>query len=168
MEKCLHCGAEVEFEIDATDELCPECGWSKKASIKLSPSQRNGKALKIKPRPLLAKATGIFLIILGIISIGNPIAFMLDLWAGISILRMKEKGRHTATGIQIIQLSIGSIGIVVYAIFAFQYKAFQYKVVLERFIYYLITIPIALLIHGIVLIILTRPSVRLAFSRELP
>ena len=162
MGKCLHCGTNVDFLLEDQEEICPECGWSKKASIQLPPSQQNGRALNIKPRKGWARATGIFLIIFGIVGIGNPVAFMLDLWAVISILKMKEKGRQRATGIQMIQLVIAGIGLTILMIFAFRYPK-----ILQTYGYYLVITPMALIIHGIILLILTRPSVRIVFSQEI-
>ena len=144
------------------EEICPECGWSKLASAKLPHSQQNGKAFRIKPNKGLAKATGIFLIIFGVISIGNPLAFFLDLFAGINILRLKEKGRQRAISIQIIQLIIGGIGFIIIAIYAF-----QYTMLLEKYAYYLVITPFMLIIHGIALYILKRPSVQMAFFQKL-
>jgi len=124
MEICKHCGNIITFEEINGGLFCPICGWEKKASEKLKRNEQYGKIINTKPNRKLVIIIGIILLVLAIIGFGNPIAFLLDLWAGIGLLRFKKIALTRAKTIQIIQLIIGGISLIVLIFFSIGYPLF--------------------------------------------
>ena len=159
MEKCLHCGENVSFEIEDGEEICQECGWSKKASAQLLPSQQNGKSFNIKPNRGFVRFVGIILIILGIINLGNPALSFVDIWIGIGLLKFKQKVLIRGIFFQKIQITFCLLMIGIGIFMVSQYTMYYFS-------YYIITGVIGVIVHGFILVILTRTSVKMAFTVE--